>query len=553
MKVFPSRSTPEYLDILRAKLSMDIARNEAVPIMSAPRVTGDQEYDRCIRIDYIGVAATTLFDRGGAVTRDPLYTELRALTQSVEELNRQGIFLKLRFLFEYPYSVSAYTRIQAEHATRRAAINNTLFLRDLRLTKQVDEKIFAGSDYVSRQRNALRSMQELFTDLDETGLWNDLNEPKQRLNSFVIRFTPVQPGMCCLFINNTAFFDVYLLAKENKHDVRCKPFGPVVQVERTDGVQFAAFQDHFRYLWDLDITMDCEDATSFSRGLEDVEDKLADIKPPHVINFDHKGRRLKAQIEREREKSAKGDEPKSVSSAEIGTWKAGINRRMNRLCADLSPAPTSEVVFIACSWQLFAGKYNPNIQASELYEFLHTNFAEHGFTPISKINIMQATVSSSLDTVLYTTLQDSTIGIVLLTGDIIGTPGDQETGPEPQQGNRYSKPNVYHELGFMMSQLPDERIVILAEKGVNIPTNIQDVTRLDFEKGKLCLIYSEIASHLGRIAAIDEAGLLHVLENLRVVLDKELERGNITSNDKANAVTDINGRIAKLSNQSQSR
>jgi hypothetical protein len=516
--------------------------------MSPPRVIGDQEYDRCIRIDYIGIAATTLFDRGGAVTREPLYTELLALTQSVEELNRQGIFLKLRFLFEYPYSVSAYTRIQAEHATRRAAINHTLFLRDLRLTKQVDERIFSGSDYVSRQRNALRSMQELFTELDKTGLWN---EPKQRLNSFVIRFTPVQPGMCCLFINDTAFFDVYLLAKENKHDVRCKPFGPVVQIERGDGIQFAAFQDHFRYLWDLDITMDCEDATSFSRGVEDIEDKLADIKPPHVISFDHKGRRLKAQIEREREKSAKGDEAKSVSSAEIGTWKAGINRRMNRLCADLSPAPTSEVVFIACSWQFFAGKYNPNTQASQLYEFLHINFAEHGLTPISKINIMQATVSSSLDTVLYTTLQDSTIGIVLLTGDIMGTLGDPETGPEPQRGNRYSKPNVYHELGFMMSQLPDERIVILAENGVNIPTNVQDVTRLDFEKGKLCLIYSEIAWHLGRIATIDDVTLLQVLDNLRIVLNKELERGNITAEDKINAVADIEGRIGKLANQTQ--
>src|ERR1043166_5860282 len=66
MKVFPSRHTPEYLNVLRAKLSVDTARREAVPIMSPPRVIGDQENDRGIPIDYIGIAATTLFDRGGS-------------------------------------------------------------------------------------------------------------------------------------------------------------------------------------------------------------------------------------------------------------------------------------------------------------------------------------------------------------------------------------------------------------------------------------------------------------------------------------------------------
>ena len=76
---------------------------------------------------------STLLDGSQALNSENLFEEFKFLLESFEKLHEQGIFLKVRFLFEYPYSVSSLTRIQAEASTYRASINEPAYSRDFEL------------------------------------------------------------------------------------------------------------------------------------------------------------------------------------------------------------------------------------------------------------------------------------------------------------------------------------------------------------------------------------------------------------------------------------
>jgi len=504
MKIYKKRDSKEYITKLKQLLSVENAKDNAFIIKSEKKVS-NKTYDKCIKVDFIGIAGSTLFDTGRISANQNVFKELKELLNQTKSLNEDGYFLKLRFLLEYPYSISAYTRIQAEYTRRRSCIEEPIFQRNLTLTEQVDKEIFEGSTFVSTQKSMLRQVQELYEELYSTQLWNSDIGP----NKFAIRFTPVSPGMCCLFINNHLFYDIYTLAKEKRTDNRCRPFCPITEItKKGDAISFLAFEDHFRYLWDLDITMDCEDATYFSIG---VTDSLSKIKPPHQINFLSKVGRLKSKLPNTKEK-------------EFNIWSSGINRLMNRFCANLSPTPSSESIFITCSWEEKPGlKPEPHRWAQELYADLQDDLNDN-ISPIASVKILEAALTEFLSNELYSTMEDSTIGIIILTKDI-----------EAKDGKFYSKPNVYHELGYMMKHLTRNRMMILAESGVTIPSNIQNIVRLDFDGEKLSLIYRKIILQIQKITLLDDKVVNKIMGKLLQRLNIKMEKKEI-SPDEYNGV-----------------
>lgn len=84
------------------------------------------------------------------------------------------------------------------------------------------------------------------------------------MNKVIVRFTPMSPDLCVLIINHTAFCDADLTAKKIRLAKRAASVVPLSQVEgQEDRSAFEGIEDHFRYLWDYDTTLDCEDATYY--------------------------------------------------------------------------------------------------------------------------------------------------------------------------------------------------------------------------------------------------------------------------------------------------
>jgi predicted nucleotide-binding protein len=96
---------------------------------------------------------------------------------------------------------------------------------------------------------------------------------------------------------------------------------------------------------------------------------------------------------------------------------------------------------------------------------------------------------------IYSNLQDSTLGIVILTKDVEG-----------KNDKFYAKPNIYHELGFLMGALHHlntkelSKVLILKEEGVEVPSNVPDYDSVRVgSRHRLCgLDIHEVASALQR-------------------------------------------------------
>ncbi len=501
MKIFPRRYHPKYLQNLRDLLKVDTARKNALPIHEPRSVRNNAvDYTHCIRLDFFGIAATTIFDSGGVFAEASLYDELVQLLNAAPELNEAGIFIKVRLLLEYPYSISAYTRMQSDVTTDRAAMADPKYSRDLTLVDRIDESMFAGSHYNMVQRAMLDRIQNLQSRLVNNEHWNRPDAP----NSLTIRFTPVSPQGCCLFINDELFYDIYLFAKEKREQVFSKPFSPVVQICHSDSNSrsaFDAFEDHFRYLWDLDITLDCSDATFYKPS---IPHSLARIKPPSQVRFDHKAAAIK-------------NRRPDISDELIAEWKTTMYRIFQRYCADLTPTPAFEQLFITCSWEREDdGLSQPNHYADTLLKSLGTDFERNEEHPILSARILQAAPAQYLHDELYRAIRDSTIGLVLLTCDM------------ESNGQYYSRPNIYHELGYMMRHLSRDRVIIMAENGVSIPSNVNHIIRINFTPGKIDLCYCDLLKTLRNIIPLDDLILDNAAKTHTARLQHLMEQESIS-------------------------
>lgn len=469
MRIYAHRYEDDYLSLLRERLTIGGPNGLAARAVkiTVPREHDGVLYDRCCRIDFAGIAATTLFDFGRNYTSIGCADLMKDLFSNVAELNQDGIFAKLRILLVYPYSAYAFSRIQAESTPNRSSMEEPVYPRNLDTVESVDQRMFTQSHFVTSQANMLDQIQE----------WTDtFGWGQDSLNRATVRLAPTSPDLCLLFVNDTVFMDTYLLAKEVRAKKRCASLAPLVQVDRSeDGAAFSALDDHFRYLWDLDLSMFCQDATSYEKG---VPGSLGRIKAPTMISFDSKAARIRLKNP-------------ALSDAQTTTWKGRMGRVLGRFCMEPAPSPGSESVFITCSWETVDGQATPNRYARELSKLLETDFGHSRTHPLLSVFIMQGAAGEFFTQQLYARLDESTLAVVLLTADIAGN-----------DGISYSKPNVYHELGYLMKRLGPKRVAIVCENGVMVPSNVHDVIRIDLEPNKPLLAYSKIGEWIIRTAAL---------------------------------------------------
>jgi len=502
VQVFSHRQSPRYLELLRTRLAIDgpdglCAR--AIKI-SSPRTHDGKQYERCARIDFAGIAATTLFDIGRDFTNGSVALVARDVFRRARDLNDRGIFVKLRILLVYPFSAYAFSRIQAEATANRSAIDEPVYPRNLDVVEAVDQRMFAQSNFVITQTHMLDHLQEW---IDESG-WD-----RNTLNRVSVRFVPTSPNFCLLFVNDAAFLDPYLLAKQRRTAKSCALLGPLVHVERgQDPEAFDAMDDHFRYLWDLDLSLYCEDATLYERSSPRT---LSRIKPPAVISFDGKASAIK-------------EKKPDLSEDDTARWKSRMGRVLNKFGVEPAPTPGSETLFITCSWKTEDGQSSPNAYAAELSKLLEKDFGRARKQPLLSVFIMEGVAGDFFTQQLYARLNESTLGLVLLTADV-----------KARDKAIYSRPNVYHELGYLMKQLGPKRVAIVCENGVTVPSNIHDVIRIDFQSKKLILVYAKIAGWVLRSAALG-AGVRKDLEKTIIArIDEATVNGSITASEGTTA------------------
>lgn len=255
MRLFKTRRDEEYLATLRERLSISGPhglRERAVRMTRVVEADGRQ-FTHCCRIDFLGLAASNLLDAGGEYVPTSVADCLQKIFGQTHLLNDAGCFVKMRFLFCYPYSAYAISRIQAESTRNRSAIDEPRHLRDFKLIEQVNETTFLQSALVRNQTNGLEQIQ----------IWVDkYGWGPHSANKVIVRFTPMSPDLCVLIINDTAFCDAYLSAKKIRLAKRAAIVAPLIQIECEENRSaFEGIEDHFRYLWDHDTTLDCEDAT----------------------------------------------------------------------------------------------------------------------------------------------------------------------------------------------------------------------------------------------------------------------------------------------------
>jgi len=494
MKIYKNRHDTKYQNVLKERLSIDGPNGlmEKAIKVEVPLVHDNKRYFHCCRFDFVGIAASTFFDSGGEFTKHNVAEQMELIFKNASILNEKGRFVKMRILFVYPYTSYIFSRIQAESTRNRSSMEEPIYIKKLSIVEQVDEKSFLQS---TTYRNLMIALEQLQIWAEENN-WNSISSP----NQVVLRFTPINPGMCSLVLNDTVFYEPYIFAKKKRSSKRLSLNIPIVQVEKDKNLEaYKAAEDHFRYLWSLETTLDCDDATYYQRG---VPNSLTHLKQPTKINFRVKAKRLAAK------------QPESTKR-DVDNWQFLVNHIFSRYCLDTAPTPSSESLFIACSWEKEKDeRFVPNKLARDLSNWLDTDLGTKIDQPALSVNIMEAATGDFLTRQLYSKLKEATIALVLLTKDITF----KEQAP-------LTKPNVYHELGYLMRQLEPGRMLVVCEDNVYVPSNINDVVRINFPEGKLILCYREILGWLQRILSFSNNELIsNALKNIIPRLDKMVEK-----------------------------
>lgn len=489
MKHFKRRDSIEYSEELKKVLTLENLKKTAHPLKDGTKL---------ISIDFFGISATTLFDAGGNYAKTNVYKEIKKLLYSHDELNEEGYFIRIRLLLEYPYSISSYSRIQAEFTSDRASMEETAFSRKFHLTQPVDNEMFHTSRLVSTQTTSLIRIQSLMDELQKKPSW----EKEGLKNKITLRFTPINPSFCCLFINQNVYYDVYLMAKKDRYHNSLDPFSPICLLEKTDSEEISAFKDHFRYLWDLDTTIHYKDATKY---IPNKINSLSKIKPPTELINDYRASKiLNYNIE-------------DFSQEDATRWSVISQKNIQKFCADLTPTNYDETMFVTCSWIRDAdNEPKPNLVVEELVTKMLSIDFNYNNKRIIDFKILRAATTDYLDEQLYSGLDKATMGLIVLTKDI-----------EAQDGRFYSRPNVYHELGYLMNRLSKKKIIIFLEEGAILPSNVQNIPYISFTRETLILRYFQIIEAIRNISNYSPLVHINALSNHLKRIQNSLNDGKI--------------------------
>lgn len=467
MKLFPGRSNRKYVESLAEALSLEGPgglTTTAIQVTRPFQVKGS-EFGRCIAIDGMGYCVSTLFDRSESIAPRCYFASLADLAARTTELNERGTFVRLRFLLAYPYSLDSQIRIQAEHSTDRTSVEEHSWQRGDRFLEQVDKEAFFSSSLVASLRSTLTVFYEW---LDRLGADHALHRYPNRID---LRFASVAPGVGLLRINDDLFYEPYAYGKRRRHDRRCPvDVLPIVRLSRgqaRDETPFEHLEDHFRYLWEADTTLDDKDVLVHSHG-------QPRFLPPDKVRYRSRVGRLHSR-----------SGPR-LEGEDLHGYEVRAARILRRHCPEIRPALSNEVAFVACSWSPSAeGEPKaPDADACTLVELIERYFGQASeLVRAHRIEARQVlgTPGESLGQVLYETLDESTLGIVVLSPEIVGA-----------SGLSVARPNVYHELGYLMARLGNRRTFVFRESSVETPANIGDLVRIDYQRGSIAPWFLEL-------------------------------------------------------------
>lgn len=543
MELFNNSSSTKYINKLKEYLTLDYLIESAFKL-DEPITYNAKKFTHSARINFLGVAATELLDRGRNFLKPNASKEFESILKNVDQLNEKGILLRVRFLMIYPFSVYAFSLIHAEKTANRSSIMEKDYKPNYLIPEQVDNKIFLQSRLVRSLFNSLEHLQELRS----TYKWYD-NAP----NSLAVRFSLFSPNICSIIINDIGFYYPIQMAKLYRQREQLALDLPVIHMKRTEDEStkdskdewrsFCCLADHFRYLWRHHTTLECEDATHY-----DLEHgSLSDIKQPVEIKYEAKIQRLINRSVEDKSSHPYQEDIFEKLRQESAHWKVMAKHQLIQFSTTINPSPQAESMIISCSWK--PQKDNnlyPNNDALQLQKWLEDDMNSSPVSAPLSINIMVAREDKNLSEQIYTGLKNSTSAIFLLTPDI-----------KSNDGKFYSRPNIYHELGFLMNrldQLGPGRYLVLRENSVEKPSNIADTVHKPFVSQQLCLIYIEVLDWINKFSHfIDKRQFIHLLEK-HMQRIKDLAQSNHISVEQSNGAIDrIKSRISKLQKDMQNK
>lgn len=528
--VFEHRRSENYLNFLKERLSIEGENgliNRAIPVPSEWK--GRTKHKKMCQISFLGISANNLFDKGKNFLRDglPILShEMQEILRLQKKFEDAGIWLRIRFLFTYPFSTHAMSIINAEMTHDRCEINGDWRHPSEQTDFQVDWKKFHGSTFVRGQRLTLTHIENWLNKYDF------YNERGNR--SFIVRFTPVSPNVCTLIINDTIVCDSYLLAKENRHTERLIYKHPIVKIERgkkgtTGYYSFQYLMDHFQYLWQLNITLDCGDATKYVRG---KKESLCDINLPEEVSFRLKAERLVEQ--------------KCLKKENLQSWILKTKNQFKRYVSIPEKASEEERIFISCSWV----NNRPNNIAEQLHNWIESDFTNNSI-PGLKPTLVRGRPGEMISQLVYEGLDNCELGIVLLTNDLKST--SIASGKESIN----SKPNIYHELGYLMCKFnatkeKRKKLLIASENSeLGLASNIKNFIFVDLtedeEVVKIHSFYTAVLKWLYDTSILLEQNINIFYEVIRIHKDRIVECvANDTSKSSKNLLKEINDFCKKI-------
>jgi len=160
MKLFFDRNDAAFQECITSAINVDNLKQTAIKIKDPDEING-KLFDKCIRIDLMGMCTSLFFDRSHEVTRFDLYDALDNLILQTENLNKDGIFIKIRVLLLYPYCISALTRMNAEISVNRASISEPSYIRDFSILDEFTDATFWGASFNVTQQIVISQIKEL--------------------------------------------------------------------------------------------------------------------------------------------------------------------------------------------------------------------------------------------------------------------------------------------------------------------------------------------------------------------------------------------------------
>ncbi len=444
---YKNRNDIEYCNKLSSVLELENLKKTAI---DNPNKV-ESRYQKLIRIDFCGIAATTLLTNTDIPEQHQVKEKFYEIFKNLGELGKAGFNVRTRFLFVYPYSDFSFSQIEAEKSSFRMTISeNNSDDSALNLFSLTTDD-FKGSDLYIKQRDSLHEIERLYNRFC-------LSAPNMDLLNLKFTCLPIHARL--IAINNHYFVEPISYAKRDRYS-KILATSPIVEFTDQTKDRIEELEDHFRYIWTHPTTLVYEDATNYRfDGIHNLEN-LNQIKEPQDISFEHKISKFKSRY------SHKVDEDK------VNKWKFRVERMFRDTTRTIEAAPESETVFIAFSFA------NGKSTADKFKDYLTEDFPPDTL----KVNIVDLnSAKKTLHAELIQKMEEATLGVILFTKDII----------EQWESNTtyFSRPNIYFEYGYLLSHIkrfgnPIERITIFFEKGLASATDFQDVGRFEYSKSDL--------------------------------------------------------------------